>query len=112
MARRSPRATTEPFAAAPHALGERRAASRGRYPPTALLRQLGTLALSPDSESPAEAAANTGTSAALRDEQRCRAARPNVAHLSAPPSGSDICVGRVLCGCMVDVAPDSEVVRR
>src|SRR3954466_10070983 len=38
MARRSPRAPTEPFAAAPHALGERRAASRGRYPPAALLR--------------------------------------------------------------------------
>src|SRR3954451_25220792 len=71
MARRSPRAPTEPFAAAPHALGERRAASRGRYPPEALLRHARhACAVAGQRESGDESAAlreiGTGTGCAAR----------------------------------------------
>src|SRR4051812_48567594 len=66
MARRSPRAPTEPFAAAPHALGERRAASRGRYPPAALLRHACAVARQRESGG---SGCDTGTRAALRDER-------------------------------------------
>src|SRR5436309_1594059 len=53
MARRSPRASTEPSWAAPHALGERRAASRGRYPASTSGAQPADLSAPPAGLAPA-----------------------------------------------------------
>src|SRR3954449_1779729 len=83
MARRSPRAPTEPFAAAPHALGERRAASRGRYPPAALLRHARhACAVAGQRESGGSGCEYGDETAALRDKRSLKVRRVAAASLT------------------------------